>query len=124
MTGRTVVIPSGGSELEELLAWQMRAAKLPTPDRQFRFAKPRRWRSDFAWVDRMLLAEVDGATWTSGRHTRGSGVENDCEKVSTAAALGYRCLRFTRSMVEDGRALALVEQALAYKAATSLQEDL
>jgi hypothetical protein len=117
------------SDPEETLAFQIKAAKLPEPKREYRFAPPRRWKFDFAWpyrIDRPppilghiwnggwqpLAAEVEGATWSGGRHTRGAGFAADCEKYNEAALLGWRVLRVTKTMVEDGRALAYIERAL------------
>ena len=48
------------SELEELLAFQMRAAGLPEPEREYRFHEKRRYRADFAWPDHRLLVEGEG----------------------------------------------------------------
>ena len=83
------------------------------PDREVRFAPPRRWRFDVAWPDIRLAVEIDGGTWVSGRHTRGAGFERDCEKLNTAVLLGWRVLRFTTGMVLDGRALETILAALA-----------
>ena len=91
---------------------QIRAAKLPTPVREFRFHPSRKWRFDFAFVDQMIALEIDGATWTGGRHTRGSGYESDCEKLNEAAVLGWRVFRATRTMVKSGYALRLLESVL------------
>ena len=100
------------SELEILLLLHIRAAGLPEPAQQFRFHPVRRWRADFAWPDAMLLVEVDGATWSRGRHTRGAGFERDCEKTNAATLLGWRVLRFTRQQVESGYAIQTIEKAL------------
>ena len=100
------------SHLEDILAFQLRAVGLPTPEREHRFAKPRRWRFDFSWPDRLLALEVDGGTWTNGRHSRGKGVEADCEKACHAAILGWRVLRVTGDQVRDGRAVKWAEAAL------------
>lgn len=100
------------SELETLLLNRLERAGLPVPDQQFRFCPTRRWRADFAYPSDRLLIEVDGGIYSGGRHTRGSGFEADCEKTSTAAAMGYRVIRVTRRMIEDGRAAALIQQAL------------
>lgn len=100
------------SELEMILANRVERAGLPPMLPQFRFCPTRRWRADFAYPEAMLLIEVDGGTWTGGRHVRGKGFENDCEKTSTAAALGYRVIRLTRGMIESGQAVELIRQAL------------
>lgn len=102
-----------GSALEEALALQIRLARLPPPVRELAFAKPRRWRFDYAWPDLRLALEVDGGTWSNGRHTRAAGFERDCEKLNAAAALGWRVLRVTGAMIHDGRALMAIAAALS-----------
>ncbi|MCP4540619.1 MAG: hypothetical protein GY832_26070 [Chloroflexi bacterium] len=100
------------SDGEQSLAFQIEALGLPEPEREHRFAPPRRWRFDFAWPARNLAAEVEGGTWARGRHTRGAGFEKDCEKYNEAALLGWTVLRFTTQMVNDGRALETIERAI------------
>lgn len=72
----------------------------------------RDWRFDFAWPKRKIALEVEGGTWSRGRHTRGSGFEKDCEKYNEATLLGWRVMRVTGNMVKDGRALQVIERAL------------
>jgi len=79
---------------------------------EFRFHPERRWRFDYAWPDKMIALEIEGGTWTGGRHTRGKGYESDCEKYSEAAILGWKVIRATTGMVKDGRALELLEKAM------------
>lgn len=102
-------------DYEAELAMQIAAVGLPEPVREFRFHPRRRWRFDFSWPALKVACEVEGATWASGRHTRGSGYEGDCEKYSEAALLGWLVVRVTGKMTlpKDGRAIALVERALA-----------
>ena len=107
------------SDLETTLVYQLRVTKLPAPEREFRFAPPRRFRFDFAWPDRMLAVEVDGGTWSGGRHTRGSGFARDAEKFNIAAMAGWCVLHFTGAAIEDGRAVALIKQALPFISNTS-----
>jgi hypothetical protein len=47
-----------------------------------------------------------------GRHVRGRGYERDCEKYNAAALAGWIVLRVTTDMIQDGRALALLETAI------------
>lgn len=84
---------------------------LPEPVEEFRFDVNRKWRFDYAWPEYALALEVEGGIWSGGRHVRGKGYERDCEKYNEAALLGWRVLRVTTGMVQDGRALALVERA-------------
>ena len=101
------------SDAEEALMFHFRAAGVPLPSREYAFTEKRRWRFDFAWPARKLAVEIEGGIFSGGRHTRGSGFEKDCEKYAEAVLAGWRVLRVTTAMVTDGRALALVERALA-----------
>jgi hypothetical protein len=60
----------------------------------------------------MIAAEIEGGTWSGGRHTRGSGFEADCEKYNVAAAKGWRVYRFTGAMVKSGIAISTITEAL------------
>lgn len=94
----------------EQLALEIRAYELPQPIAEHRFAKhlKRRWRFDLCWPGLMLAVEVDGGTWTGGRHVRGKGYEADCEKHNTAALMGWCVLRFTSDMVYRGEAIGAI----------------
>lgn len=76
------------------------------------YSHKRDWRFDFAWPDLRIAAEVEGGSWAGGRHTRGRGFEEDCEKYNAAAEAGWRVFRFTGAMVEDGRAREVLERVL------------
>ncbi len=105
------------SEASALLSEQLNLAGIPH-ETEVMFAKPRRWRWDIAftgdiWKPEFPLAvEVDGGGWIGGRHSRGGGIENDCEKFSTAVAMGWRVMRVTPKQVKDGRALGWIKRAL------------
>ena len=105
--------PAEQSDLEAALDFQIRATGLLPPQREFRFHPTRKWRFDFVWEAQKLAVEVEGGTWSGGgRHVRGVGFAGDCEKYNAAALLGWRVLRFTGEMVNDGRALQAIEEAL------------
>jgi very-short-patch-repair endonuclease len=101
------------SQLEESLAFQIRAVGLPPPEREYRFHATRRWRFDFCFPDMKLAIEVEGGTWMKGggRHNRGSGMENDAEKYNTAALDGWTVLRFTGNMIKSGLAIQHIQRA-------------
>lgn len=101
------------SDGELALLWQCKAARLPEPVTEHRFAPPRRWRFDLAWPAHKVAVEIDGGTWIGGRHTSGSGFEKDAEKLNEAAILDWMVLRVTPRMVDDGRALSAIERAIA-----------
>jgi len=79
---------------------------------RLRAAGLRDWRFDFAWPDYVLAIEVEGGTHTQGRHVRGKGFEDDCDKYNYATLNGWMLLRFTGAMIKDGRALDAVLAAL------------
>ena len=101
------------SDLEDALLFQLRAAGLPEPEREYRFVPRRLFRADFAWPERKILLEVEGGIFRRDpSHSSISGIKRDIEKQNQAAILGYRVLRVHSDMVHDGSALALVERAL------------
>jgi very-short-patch-repair endonuclease len=94
------------------LLLQFRVAKVPQPVTEYRFHPTRKWRFDFCWPEKSLALEVDGGGFVQGRHSRGAGMEKDCEKMNEAAVLGWTVLRCTPKHVRDGRALAWVVEML------------
>lgn len=106
--------PTGvDSELEHALYVRLERAGLPLGEGQYRFVTGRLYRFDRAWPDQMCAVEIQGGLWVNGAHSRGSGVERDCLKLSIAAALGWRCLPISKAMIESGQAIELIAQALA-----------
>ena len=97
-------------------------------EREYRFHPVRRWRTDFVIVrkgyplaarghvaegykrNHVILVEIEGGTYTQGRHTRGAGFAKDCEKYNTAASMGWRVFRFTAEMVKDGSAIKFLKE--------------
>lgn len=102
----------GDSELEAILVHRIERAGFSAPTLGYRFAPPRRWRFDLSWPDEHLAIEVEGGVYSGGRHVRGKGYEADLEKYNTAALAGWLVLRFTRRMIEDGTAVAMLGRVL------------
>lgn len=100
------------SELEMALVTRLERAGLPPGEGQYRFVPGRLYRFDRAWPAHLVAVEIQGGLWVNGAHSRGSGVERDCVKLSIAAALGWRVLPVSRAMIEDGTAVELIAQAL------------
>lgn len=99
--------------LELTLHHQLRALCLTVGlCQQWKFHPKRAWRFDFAYPEAKLAIEVDGGTWINGGHSRGSGIEKDCEKLAAAVILGWRVMRATTNQIKDGTAAFWVEQAL------------
>lgn len=112
------------ASLAELtLEAQLDIARIPY-EREFRFDLERKFRADFRVFGPPinpdlpdLLIEVEGGGWVNGRHSRGGGMEADCEKSALAAIAGYRVMRVTPAQVNDGRALRWIIEATERKAA-------
>jgi rRNA maturation protein Nop10 len=60
----------------------------------------RLWRVDFVIKDLRIAIELEGGVWTGGRHTRGSGFIEDCDKYNELALQGWLLLRFTRDHID------------------------
>lgn len=87
---------------------------------EHRFHPVRRHRIDVALNERIgdgfygpaLAVEIDGGGFIGGRHSRGLGLEADCEKSALLAAAGYRLVRVTPKQVRTGQALAWIQECL------------
>ena len=99
-------------DLESELLFAIQAAGLPVPVHGYKFWPGRRYEFDFAWPHLMLALECEGGSWVDGAHVRGAHFESDCVKYSEAAVRGWRLIRVTAAMIDDGRALSLVARAL------------
>jgi very-short-patch-repair endonuclease len=103
--------PKALSEGEETFALHCKINKL-LPEREYAFAPKRKWRFDFAFPVSKVAVEIEGGTWSGGRHSRGPGFEADCFKYSEAAALGWRVIRVTTEMVSSSLAIGFTLRAL------------
>ena len=101
----------------ETLVFQCQVAKLGKPASEWRFHSLRRWRFDLAFTVQKLAIEIDGGSFVNGRHSRGVGVERDCEKYAEAMILGWTVLRVTPRQVKNGTALSWIQVLLSQNAA-------
>lgn len=97
---------------EEGFLLQLKALKLPLPDREYQFDEKRKYRFDFAWPDPQVAVEIEGGVMSFGRHVRGRGYEEDCRKYNLAASQGWIIYRFTGRMVKSGEAISFIEQVI------------
>jgi very-short-patch-repair endonuclease len=107
---------SAKSKAEDAFAFQCRALKLdPMPETQYRFWPGRRFAFDYAWPAQKLALEIDGGVFMDGggRHNRGSGYRQDCEKFAEAAILGWRVIRCLPEHVTSGHAMEWIRRALS-----------
>ncbi len=98
------------TELEKQLWQQMMTNQLSEPEQEWPsgFGK---CRFDFAWPEIRLAVEVEGGTWTKGRHVRGVGYANDCKKYNAAQLDGWLVIRVTSDMIQTGCAIKTIKQA-------------
>jgi hypothetical protein len=73
----------------------------PELESEFKFHPDRNWRFDRAFPALMIAIEIEGGTWSGGRHSREPGYSNDCEKYNAASLLGWRIFRFTGPMLDN-----------------------
>jgi hypothetical protein len=68
---------------------------------QYRFDSVRLWRFDFAWPERKIAFEMEGAIWMrgGGGHSHPLGIEKDIEKYNAAAIQGWAVIRITDKML-------------------------
>lgn len=109
------------SSIEDMLFYHIKAVKLPTPLREYRFHDDRKWRFDFAYPQYMLAIEVEGithygknadGTMKLGRHQTGKGIEADLEKYQAAMLLGWNVYRCSGRMIKSGEAIQTIETLL------------
>lgn len=124
MTTRAELIKrSQVSKLEAEFAMQVRALRLPQPKREYEFHPVRKWRFDFAWPELLIAVECEGGTRSNGRHVRGDGFENDCEKYAEAALSGWLVLRVTWDQIESMKATVWLQRALLLRRTDGLTLD-
>jgi very-short-patch-repair endonuclease len=103
------------SAIEEQLDFQIRAYRLPRPEREYKFHPVRRWKFDFAFPRHMVAVECEGGVWIQGRHNRGAGFIGDLEKYNEATRLGWDVYRFTGQDVSRGKAVKWLEEIFKEK---------
>ncbi len=100
------------SKIEYNLKLQLKLYKITGWSTEYKFHPIRRWRFDFAWAAEKIAVECEGGVFTGGRHTRGAGFTNDCEKYNEAICMGWRVLRVTSDQVNNGEAIRWIERLI------------
>lgn len=109
---RRAITQKKGEDLEAIFSIQIRAIKLPEAQREYQFHPKRKWKFDFAWPHCKIAVEIEGGTYTNGRHVRPEGFRRDCEKYNAAALLGWQVYRGDVKMVKNNILLDTVQAAL------------
>ncbi len=102
------------SQLETKLELLLEESNL-SYEREFKFEPSRRWRVDFVLHDYKIAIEVEGGTWINGRHNRGGSIEADMDKYNALAIRGWTLLRFTGGMINSGKAMQIIHNAIQSK---------
>ena len=87
---------------------------IPEPCEEWIFARPRKFRFDYAWPEIRLALEVEGGVYTKQAHGSITGILRDMEKYNLAAVNGWRVLRVTPDKLHDLQTIALVAAAYRY----------
>jgi very-short-patch-repair endonuclease len=80
------------------IAWQLKywcIEKGIRLEKEFKFAKGRRYRADFALPDQMIIVEYQGLNSAKSGHSTLLGYTKDTERMKIANDLGYRILYYT-----------------------------
>ena len=94
-------------------ALEAHGADLPPALPEYEFAAPwRAWRFDYAWPHARVAVELDGMAWQAGGGHHNT--DGDRLKMNSAAALGWRALRFTSKALrtEPAACVALLRRCL------------
>lgn len=99
-------------EGEFLRAWLKRNPH-KAPQRQYKWHPKRRFRADFAFVEKRVLVEIMGTRSIKSAHTTVTGYHSDCLRMAEAVILGWRILYFDSVFKENwNEAVILLERVL------------
>lgn len=111
MNPRTKLPTKGQLAADAVQDWCRRHG-FTVPVTEHRFHPDRFWRFDLCWPDDMVAIELQGGIWQKGGggHTRGKHYQDDCEKYSEAAILGWRLIQATFEQLESGKLFEWIER--------------
>lgn len=110
---RQMTTAKTGSFGERVLAAQLDMLKIEY-EQEYKFHPQRKWRADFKIEGYPILIEVEGGTYSNGRHSRGTGFAKDAEKYNAAQKLGYYVLRGDTNQVKSGELLRDIQDMIEY----------
>ena len=102
------------TQLEQDMAFQMRAYKISDLfEREYRFHPTRKWRLDFAYVEKKIGIELQGGIFgRKSGHNTGVGIRNGMGKLNEAQRLGWRVFYFYVDDVKSGKAINFIIEIL------------
>jgi very-short-patch-repair endonuclease len=79
---------------------------------EYRFHPTRKWRFDYAIPAKKIAIEYEGQPYriAKGGHNTIKGFQSNCEKYNEATLLGWKVLRFTAKMIENGTAFKQLDK--------------
>lgn len=114
---KATVAPVGEAVFRAMLVAQgIRAVCFP----EFEFAKPRKWRFDWAFPfsgDESgglggVALEIQGGLFTGGRHVRGAALLDEQTKLNEAACRLWRVVYCTPQQVNSGVVFSVLRRAI------------
>jgi very-short-patch-repair endonuclease len=79
------------------------------------FCKGRKFRFDFAIVDKKIAIEIEGGIFSGGRHTRGAGFTKDMEKYNIAVENGWVVLRYSPAEIKKTSTFEQIKKVLTLR---------
>lgn len=80
--------------------------------KEYKFDKSRKWRFDFAIIEKKIAIEIEGGIFTKGRHVSPKGFLNDIEKYNSATAKGWRLFRLPAHDLFNAKYFRYFEEVL------------
>jgi very-short-patch-repair endonuclease len=99
-------------QIEQVLAYQCMADKLPPFELEYRFIPTRKFRLDIAWPSLRVGVEIDGGVFSRQAHGSITGILRDMDKHNELILAGWRVLRFTPAQVRSGDAIEGLKRLL------------
>lgn len=93
------------SEIEAMFAQYLRTTDIPTPMRNFVFLPNRKLELDFAWPDKKVGVEIEGAV-----HRIRERFHGDIEKHALAILNGWVVMRVDGRSIRSGKAIEWFDQ--------------
>lgn len=88
------------STLEKKFFWTWMACKnAPVIMHEQKLVPGRRFRCDFYHPESKTVIEIEGGAYSGGRHTRGKGFEDDCEKYLLLTLGGFTVIRLSAKQI-------------------------
>jgi hypothetical protein len=91
------------SKLEQELLEFLIDQGIPPTATNMPISQDRGWICDMVWWAQRIALEVEGGTFSGGRHTRGKGYAQDCEKYNALQLNGWIVLRYTTTHLSKSK---------------------